>query len=48
VAAFHGRRDNTAPFADAERMVAALRRAGARATFVVEDEADTTSRPQRR
>ena len=36
---FHGCRDNSAPFADAERMVAALRQAGARVTFVIEDDA---------
>jgi hypothetical protein len=48
VAVFHGRRDNSAPFADAEQRVAALRQAGARATFVVKDEAATGLRPQRR
>jgi predicted esterase len=36
---FHGRRDNSAPFANAERMVAALRQAGARVTFIIEDDA---------
>jgi dipeptidyl aminopeptidase/acylaminoacyl peptidase len=39
VLVFHGRRGNRAPFADAERMVAALRQAGACATLVAEDEA---------
>jgi dipeptidyl aminopeptidase/acylaminoacyl peptidase len=37
--AFYGRRDSSAPFADAERMVAALRQAGARVTLVIEDDA---------
>ena len=36
---FHGRRDRSAPFADAERMAAALRQAGARVTLVIEDDA---------
>ena len=39
VFAFHGRKDNSTPFVDAERMVAALREAGAHVTFCVEDEA---------
>ncbi len=35
---FHGRKDNSTPFVHAERMVEALRRAGARVTFVAENE----------
>lgn len=34
---FHGRRDNSTPLADAERMVEALQHAGASVTFIVED-----------
>ncbi len=36
---FHGRRDHSTPFADAERMVFALRAAGADVAFAVEDDA---------
>ncbi len=39
VFAFHGRKDNSTPFAGAERMVAALRNAGADVTFAIDDEA---------
>jgi predicted esterase len=35
---FHGRKDNSTPFVDAERMVAVLRDAGAHVTFCVEDD----------
>lgn len=36
---FHGRKDRSTPFADAERMVCALRAAGADVTLAVEDDA---------
>ncbi len=36
---FHGRKDNSTPFVDAERMVSALSDAGADVTFCIEDDA---------